>query len=174
MTWEGAQPGPVLRVVFFRSASGREPVREWLLSLSREDRRRLGRRIKAAQYGWPIGMPVHEDARRGSQDGEAATCLDEGTRVMDERHVGGDFDDFLREQGLLEDAEAAAAKSVVAYQIAREMRRTRLTKSEMAKRMRTSRPVVDRLLDPKNPSVTLSTLERAASAVGKRLKVELI
>ena len=58
MTWEGAQPGPVLRVVFFRSASGREPVREWFLSLSREDRRRLGRRIKAAQYGWPIGMPV--------------------------------------------------------------------------------------------------------------------
>jgi hypothetical protein len=66
--------------------------------------------------------------------------------VTDEKHIGGDFDDFLREQGLLEDAEAAAAKYVVAYQIAQEMRRTRLTKSEMAKRMRTSRPVVDRLL----------------------------
>jgi phage-related protein len=58
MTRDDAQSGPVLRVAFFRSASGREPVREWLLSLSLEDRRRLGRRIKAAQYGWPIGMPV--------------------------------------------------------------------------------------------------------------------
>lgn len=94
--------------------------------------------------------------------------------MMDEKHIGSGLDDFLQEQGLLEDAEAAAAKYLVAYQIAREMRRTRLTKSEMAKRMKTSRPVVDRLLDPKNPSVTLSTLEKAASAVGKRLKVELI
>jgi antitoxin HicB len=93
---------------------------------------------------------------------------------MDDRHIGSDFDDFLREQGLLEDAEAAAAKEVLAYQIAQEMRRAKVTKSEMAKRMKTSRPVVDRLLDPTNPSVTLSTLERAASAVGKKLKVELI
>ncbi len=93
---------------------------------------------------------------------------------MDKKHIGSDFDDFLREQGLLEEAEAAAAKYLVAYQIAKEMRRARLTKSELAKRMKTSRPVVDRLLDPTNPSVTLSTLERAASAVGKKLRVELI
>ena len=92
---------------------------------------------------------------------------------MDKRHIGGDFDDFLRDQRLLDDAEATAAKRVIAFQIAREMKRTHLTKSEMARRMKTSRPALDRLLDPKNRSVTLSTLERAASAVGKKLRVEL-
>jgi len=93
---------------------------------------------------------------------------------MDERHIGGDFDDFLREQGLLEEVEAAAAKRVIAFQIRQEMKRARLTKSEMAKRMQTSRAAVDRLLDPRNHSVTLSTLERAATAVGKRLRMELV
>jgi len=92
---------------------------------------------------------------------------------MKNKHIGSDFDDFLREEGLLEDAEAAATKRVIAFQIAQEMKRCNLTKSEMASRMKTSRPAVERLLDPTNPSVTLSTLERAASAVGKKLKVEL-
>lgn len=92
---------------------------------------------------------------------------------MKAEHIGGDFDEFLRDEGLLEVSEATATKRVIAYQIALEMRRCKLTKSEMAVRMGTSRPAVDRLLDPANPSVTLSTLERAASAVGKRLKVEL-
>lgn len=89
------------------------------------------------------------------------------------RHIGGDFDEFLRAEGLLDDAEAVATKRVIAFQIAREMERAHITKSEMARRMGTSRPAVERLLDPTNPSVTLSTLERAASAVGKRLRVEL-
>ncbi len=92
---------------------------------------------------------------------------------MKEQHVGGDFDEFLSEDHLLHDAEATAAKRVIAFQIAREMKRARVTKSEMAHRMKTSRPAVDRLLDPANRSVTLSTLERAASAVGKKLRVEL-
>ena len=92
---------------------------------------------------------------------------------MNEVHIGGDFDDFLRDQHMLEDAEATAAKRVIAFQIAQEMKRARLTKSEMAHRMKTSRPVLDRLLDPANRSVTLSTLERAASALGKKLKIEL-
>jgi antitoxin HicB len=93
---------------------------------------------------------------------------------MDKRYLGGDFDDFLRDEGLLEEVEATAAKRVIAMQIADEMRRARLTKSELAQRMKTSRPAVDRLLDPANPSVTLSTLERAAAAVGKKLRLELI
>lgn len=92
---------------------------------------------------------------------------------MKKQHLGGDFDEFLRDERLLDDAEATAAKRVIAFQIAREMKRARLTKSEMAHRMRTSRPAVDRLLDPKNRSVTLSTLERAAAAVGKKLTIEL-
>jgi antitoxin HicB len=92
---------------------------------------------------------------------------------VDERHIGSDFDEFLRDEGMLEDAEAVAAKRVIAFQIAEEMKRCHVTKAELARRMRTSRPTVERLLDPTNPSVTLSTLERAASAVGKKLRVEL-
>ena len=92
---------------------------------------------------------------------------------MNPKHVGTDFDDFLQEHGLLDDARAVAAKRAIAFQIAEEMKRHNLSKSEMAQRMRTSRPAVDRLLDPANPPVTLSTLERAAAAVGKRLVVML-
>ena len=92
---------------------------------------------------------------------------------MNQRHVGSDFDAFLSGEGLLEQAEALAAKRVIAFQILQEMKRCKLSKSEMAQRMQTSRPALDRLLDPANPSVTLSTLERAAAAVGKRLKIEL-
>jgi len=69
--------------------------------------------------------------------------------------------------------DAPAIKRVIAYQIAQEMKRRKLTKSEMATRMNTSRAALERLLDPSNASVTLSTLERAASALGKTLKIEL-
>jgi hypothetical protein len=181
MTRKGAQPDPVLRVVFYQADSGSEPVREWLLSLPPQDGKSIGRRIKTAQYGWPMGMPVvrlHEEVGKDAgcrvEDGQAPCRRDERAAVTENRHIGSDFDDFLRGQNLLEGAEAAAAKQVVAYQIAQEMRRTKVTKSEMAKRMKTSRPAVDRLLDPNNRSVTLSTLERAASAVGRKLRVELI
>ncbi len=92
---------------------------------------------------------------------------------MDKKHIGGDFDGFLRDEGLLADAEAVATKRVIAFQIAQEMERAHISQSELARRMRTSRSSVERLLDPANPSVTLSTLERAASAVGKKLRVQL-
>jgi antitoxin HicB len=92
---------------------------------------------------------------------------------MDKKHIGGDFDEFLEDEGILEQAEAVAAKRVIAFQIAQEMERAHISKSELARRMKTSRPAVERLLDPANPSVTLSTLERAAGAIGRRLKVEL-
>lgn len=92
---------------------------------------------------------------------------------MKKEHIGSNLDDFLRAEDLLDVSEATATKRVIAFQIAQEMERRGLTKSEMATRMKTSRPALERLLDPSNPSVTLSTLERAASAVGKKLKVEL-
>ena len=92
---------------------------------------------------------------------------------MDKRHIGGDFDDFLRDEGILDGAEAVAAKRVIAYQIAQEMEKAHISQSELARRMKTSRSAVERLLDPANPSVTLVTLERAATAVGKRLKIQL-
>jgi antitoxin HicB len=88
------------------------------------------------------------------------------------RHIGSNFDDFLSEEGLLADAEAVAIKRVLAYQLSTMMKDQRVTKTELARRMRTSRSALDRLLDPQNSSVTLQTLERAAQALGKRLRVE--
>ena len=93
---------------------------------------------------------------------------------MDERHLGSDFDDFLREEGLLDDAEAVAAKRVLAYQISRAMEEQKLTKSAMARRMGTSRSSLDRLLDPSVPSVTLLTLEKAARVLGKKVRIEMV
>lgn len=93
---------------------------------------------------------------------------------MNERHLGSDFDDFLEEEGLLAEVEAVAVKRVVAYQIEELMKEMNLTKTAMARRMETSRAALDRLLDPANESVTLHTLERAAFALGKRLRVEFV
>lgn len=90
------------------------------------------------------------------------------------RHIGSDFDEFLREEGILAEVESAAWKRVLAFQIQQEMARNQLTKSEMATKMQTSRAAVNRLLDPNNASVTLQTLERAALAIGKRLKIEFV
>ena len=92
---------------------------------------------------------------------------------MNKKHIGSNFDEFLRDEQLLDDVEATAIKRVIAFQIVQEMKRRKLTKMEMASRMKTSRAALERLLDPTNPSVTLSTLERAASALGKKLRVEL-
>jgi antitoxin HicB len=92
---------------------------------------------------------------------------------MKNAHLGSRFDDFLEEEGLRADAEAVAIKRVIAYQIEKEMIRANLSKSAMAERMRTSRAALDRLLDPANVSVTLQTLERAALALGKNLKIKL-
>ena len=92
---------------------------------------------------------------------------------MNKKNIGSKFDDFLKEENLFEEVQAAAVKRVIAYQIAEEMKRNKLTKTEMATRMKTSRAALERLLDPENASITLITLERAASALGKKLKVEL-
>ena len=92
---------------------------------------------------------------------------------MNKKHVGSDFDDFLREEGILEEVEANAWKRVIAYQITTEMKRKRMTKTAMAEQMKTSRAALERLLDPQNQSVTFATLQRAALVLGKRLKVEL-
>ena len=93
--------------------------------------------------------------------------------TVDKKHIGSDFDDFLRDEGVLDEAEAVATKRFIAYQLVQEMERANISQSELARRMKTSRSSVERLLDPANPSVTLVTLERAASAIGKRLKVQL-
>jgi DNA-binding Xre family transcriptional regulator len=93
---------------------------------------------------------------------------------MDEKYLGSDFDDFLAEDGILAEAEAVAIKRVIAYQVAKLMEEQNLTKTEMAERMKTSRAALNRLLDPSNKSVTLQTLESAALALEKRLRVEFV
>jgi antitoxin HicB len=92
---------------------------------------------------------------------------------MNKKYLGSNFDDYLRVERLFDEATATAYKRVIAYQIAQEMKRHQLTKTEMASRMKTSRAALERLLDPNNGSVTLSTLERAATVLGKTLRVEL-
>ncbi len=92
---------------------------------------------------------------------------------MKNARLGSKFDDFLEKEGLRADAEAVAIKRVIACPIEKEMKRANLSKSAMAERMRTSRSALDRLLDPANVSVTLQTLERAALALGKNLKITL-
>lgn len=86
-------------------------------------------------------------------------------------HVGSDFDDFLREEKIIDEAQAIAVKRVLAYQLQQSMKKSRLTKSAMAKRMGTTRAQLDRLLNPENPATTLTTLVKAAGALGKRIKI---
>ncbi len=89
------------------------------------------------------------------------------------KHIGSRFDKFLDDEGLLAEAEAVANKRVIAYQLGELMKKQKLSKTQLAKRMHTSRSALERLLDPDNPSVTLLTLERAAKALGKHIKIEL-
>ena len=84
------------------------------------------------------------------------------------------FDDFLASQGMLEACEDHAIKEIIAGQLAAAMEEQGLTKVEMAARMKTSRRQLDRLFDPSIPSVTLDTLRRAAHAVGRSLRIELV
>ena len=88
-------------------------------------------------------------------------------------HFGSSFEDFLREEGIAEAVNAAAVKHVLAWQIEQEMKAQGISKNEMAKRMHTSRAYLDRFLDPKNDKVQLDTMQRAAAAVGRTLRLEL-
>jgi DNA-binding Xre family transcriptional regulator len=91
------------------------------------------------------------------------------------KHIGSSFDDFLKEEGILEETQAAAAKKVFALKLMKIMKEKKISKTEMTMRMHTkSRAQLDRLLDPTNTSVTLLTLEKAANAVGKHLEVQLV
>ena len=90
------------------------------------------------------------------------------------KHRGSDFRDFLNEEGVLGEVEARALKQAMSLQISRLLKEKSLTKTEMAARMKTSRAVVDRLLDASNSSVTLNTLGKAARALGRKIKIELV
>ena len=92
---------------------------------------------------------------------------------MSKKHMGSSIDDFMKEEGIFEEAQAQAIKEVVAWQLAEAMKERKISKNKMAKLLKTSRTQVDRLLDPKN-DITLSSLQRAAAMVGRRVSIELV
>lgn len=96
------------------------------------------------------------------------------TGAMQARASEETFDEFLATEGILESTEDRAIKAIISLQIAEAMAAQGLTKSAMAERMKTSRRQLSRLLDPDTPSVTLDTLRRAAQAVGRKLRIELV
>ncbi len=92
---------------------------------------------------------------------------------MSKKHMGSSLDEFLKEEGGFDEAQAQAIKEVVAWQLAAAMKKKNLSKSKVAALLKTSRSQVDRLLDPNN-DITLSSLQRAAAIVGRRVTIELV
>ena len=92
---------------------------------------------------------------------------------MSKKHMGSSIDDFLKEEGIFEEAQAQAIKEVVAWQLAEAMNREKISKNKMAALLKTIRTQVDRLLDPRS-DITLSSLQRAAALVGRRVSIELV
>jgi predicted XRE-type DNA-binding protein len=90
------------------------------------------------------------------------------------KHIGSSLEDFLEEEGILEETTALAIKEVIAWQLAQEMKAKRMTKKKLAEMMNTSRAQVDRVLDPKKGNVTIETLQRAAAMVGRKVRLELV
>ncbi|MDQ2988413.1 MAG: helix-turn-helix domain-containing protein [Pseudomonadota bacterium] len=93
---------------------------------------------------------------------------------MKAQNIGSSFDDFLAEESMLDGATVVAVKRVIAWQIALEMKDQGITKTRLAEKMHTSRASLNRLLDDNDPSLTLTTLVSVATALGKKVKIELI
>lgn len=89
-------------------------------------------------------------------------------------HIGSSFDSFLEEEGIKEEVENTAVKKIISLGMKKEMNAVGITKTEMAERMGTSRAAVDRLLNPYNNAVTLSTLVKAANVLGKKLVIRIV
>lgn len=92
---------------------------------------------------------------------------------MKKKHIGSNFEDFLSENGILEECRASAIKFMIAQELEKAMEKQHISKSEMARRLHTSRTGIDRLLDPGNTSVTLHTLAKVADVLGKRIDFAL-
>ncbi|MGK5094857.1 XRE family transcriptional regulator [Deltaproteobacteria bacterium TL4] len=93
---------------------------------------------------------------------------------MSQENLGSNFDDFLNEEGILEETEAIALKRILAFQLEEYRDAHQLTKQELAKRIHTSRSALDRLLDPKNISITLQTMIRVAKVIGKQVRISIV
>lgn len=112
-----------------------------------------------------------KDGRAGAQIGAGAH---ERRKDMKKKNIGSSFDSWLREEGMFEDVASAAIKRVLARQLEATMKEKKVTRTEMARQMHTSRAALNRLLDPENDSVTLATLRKAAHAVGREIRLELV
>jgi antitoxin HicB len=93
---------------------------------------------------------------------------------MNNKHIGSDFNDFLKEDGIYEETNDIAIKRVIAYQLEQEMKAQSITKTKMAEMMNTSCAVINRLLNPDNSSLTLHTLESETTVLGKRLNISIV
>ena len=97
-----------------------------------------------------------------------------GAKHKGNPHIGSSLDDHLRDMGIYDEVRETVAKEVLAWQVEQALAEQAVSRSELARRMHTSRDVVNRLLDPENTSVNLRTMERAASALGRRLTIQLV
>lgn len=93
---------------------------------------------------------------------------------MSKKHIGSGFDEFLAEEGILDEVEAKAIKATIAAVIQQQLEREHITKTEFAKKLHTSRTAVDRLLDPANTSVTLRSIIKAIGAVGRKIELSIV
>ncbi|RPI74591.1 MAG: Fis family transcriptional regulator [Desulfobacteraceae bacterium] len=93
---------------------------------------------------------------------------------LKEKHMGSSFNDFLKEEGLYDEVVVAATKKALVFKLQKIIKEKRISKMVLARKMHTSRSSLDRLLDPANTSVTLQSIGRAASVLGKRIVVDLI
>jgi antitoxin HicB len=146
----------------------RERTREQLADRTRD--------LRSSQR--PAGAPSWlreeepEDPKVGSKS-RAATS--EGDHSMSNKgRVGSSFEDFLKEEGVLEETNAIAVKRVLAWQLEQAMERGQISKRAMAKAMKTSRSQLDRILDPNNDRIRLDTLTAAAHVLGLSLRIELV
>jgi antitoxin HicB len=123
-----------------------------------------------------------EDARDASRRSRLGAQTTAGVKVMSKtrnkrkirkRHLGSDIDDFMKREGIFEESQAQAVKEVVAWQLDEAMKKQKISKNRMARLLKTSRTQVDRILNPKN-DITLSSLQRAAAMVGRRVTIELV
>ena len=94
--------------------------------------------------------------------------------TLNKEAIGSSFDDFLEEENILAESDAIAIKRVVAFEVQKSMEEEHITKTEMAKRMNTSRSSLTRLLDPLNNSITLATIETALAAIGKIVQIQIV
>ena len=120
-----------------------------------------------------VARIYQEDAQDAGRRSGVGAQAAKGVRAMSKKHMGSGIDSFLQEEGILEEAQAMAVREVVAWQLAEAMKKKKISKNKMATLLKTSRTQVDRLLNPKN-DITISSLQRAAAMVGRRVSIELV